>query len=278
MMNNVNFSSLKDTFICALDLTPATFLNFSENSERTAFLHTVLLHKNSQNRRKANTFQISWYQTIASIKSMKQTINEIAQEFICPLSLELPVDPITAEDGKVYEREMTEKLIETQGSSLKSPITNEPMGSRLLPAVSIRNAIDALMKTSMIDGDLAEKHEDRKLVFEVKKMAAKNKIDAMRTLASWHANGSHGLPKDLTESIALVDKTDVLELEHKAITGDSDACKIQTIDACSLKNSFDHPFLPTFSMMFYYLPSSSTSPLKALVSQCLASEVSLGSP
>ena len=118
---------------------------------------------------------------------------------------------------------MTEKLIETQGSSLKSPITNEPMGSRLLPAVSIRNAIDALMKTSMIDGDLAEKHEDRKLVFEVKKMAAKNKIDAMRTLASWHANGSHGLPKDLTESIALVDKTDVLELEHKAIIGDSDA-------------------------------------------------------
>ena len=40
----------------------------------------------------------------ASNKRAKGAINSIAKEYVCPIALELPVDPVTAEDGRVYNR------------------------------------------------------------------------------------------------------------------------------------------------------------------------------
>ena len=36
---------------------------------------------------------------------MRESINDIAKEFICPITQELPVDPVIAKDGKIYERD-----------------------------------------------------------------------------------------------------------------------------------------------------------------------------
>eukprot|EP00562_Extubocellulus_spinifer_P026561 CAMPEP_0178642674 /NCGR_PEP_ID=MMETSP0698-20121128/17294_1 /TAXON_ID=265572 /ORGANISM="Extubocellulus spinifer, Strain CCMP396" /LENGTH=57 /DNA_ID=CAMNT_0020283433 /DNA_START=23 /DNA_END=193 /DNA_ORIENTATION=+ len=36
-----------------------------------------------------------------TIKRHKSVIDTVAKEFICPISLELPVEPVTAEDGRV---------------------------------------------------------------------------------------------------------------------------------------------------------------------------------
>ena len=32
------------------------------------------------------------------------TVETIAQEWLCPITQELPLNPVTAEDGRVYER------------------------------------------------------------------------------------------------------------------------------------------------------------------------------
>ena len=67
-------------------------------------------------------------------KRFRSAIDEMAEELVCPITQELPVDPVTAEDGRVYERSAIEAHIRGRSAeALKSPITNEPMGPRLLP-------------------------------------------------------------------------------------------------------------------------------------------------
>ena len=37
-------------------------------------------------------------------KRYRQAIDDVAEEYVCPITAELPVDPVTAEDGRCYER------------------------------------------------------------------------------------------------------------------------------------------------------------------------------
>ena len=36
-------------------------------------------------------------------KKQKKALTAIAKEFVCPITQELPIKPVTAEDGKIYE-------------------------------------------------------------------------------------------------------------------------------------------------------------------------------
>ena len=103
----------------------------------------------------------------AQHKRAKGAINSIAKEYVCPIALELPVDPVTAEDGRVYNRADIQKHIDNSkckkydGSEefeymyrdLRSPMTKEPMGPKLFPAIQVRNSIRALIDSGAIDGD-----------------------------------------------------------------------------------------------------------------------------
>ena len=40
----------------------------------------------------------------AAVKRARQAIEELADEYTCPITFELPIDPVTAEDGRCYER------------------------------------------------------------------------------------------------------------------------------------------------------------------------------
>ncbi len=71
-------------------------------------------------------------------KKYKSALDKLADEFICPITSELPVDPVTAEDGRVYEKSALLEWFATKPEDeIKSPVTNEPMGKRLLPAVQV---------------------------------------------------------------------------------------------------------------------------------------------
>ena len=53
---------------------------------------------------------------------------------MCPISYELPVDPVLAEDGNIYERECIKRHLAKKQTS---PINNTPMGTRLIePGIS----------------------------------------------------------------------------------------------------------------------------------------------
>lgn len=93
--------------------------------------------------------------------------NAAANDLICPLTLELPFDPVTAEDGQVYERAAIDNYFKKTPLSdeklIHSPVTNELMGLRYLSTPRYKKIIETLIKNGVITGTLAEKWEERAL-------------------------------------------------------------------------------------------------------------------
>ena len=80
-----------------------------------------------------------------------------ADDLMCPITWELPFDPVFAEDGRLYEREAIEKHMSVQRAAARvvtSPITGSPMGDRIFPAPQIRSLIETLIENGSIQGDL----------------------------------------------------------------------------------------------------------------------------
>ena len=91
-----------------------------------------------------------------------QVLHEAADEWLCPITTELPLDPVTAEDGHVYERSAIEAWFATRPEpQVKSPMINETMGKKLLPAVQVKSAIEKMVKSGAICGDKAERWTER---------------------------------------------------------------------------------------------------------------------
>ncbi|EOD04748.1 hypothetical protein EMIHUDRAFT_105678 [Emiliania huxleyi CCMP1516] len=134
-------------------------------------------------------------------KRFRSAIDEMAEEFVCPITQELPVDPVTAEDGRVYERSAIEAHIKGRSAeALKSPMTNEPMGPRLFPAVQVRNNIERMIKSGAIGGDKAaawkQRIEEEKVVAKTRTEAEGGDAVAMSSLGFWYRDGKHGLQVD----------------------------------------------------------------------------------
>jgi len=99
-------------------------------------------------------------ETEAVVKRYRQAIDDVADEYVCPITAELPIDPVTAEDGRCYERHAIEEWFakapnQFQGQ-VKSPVTNAPMGKRLVPAVQVRNTLKRLVASGAISGSKAD--------------------------------------------------------------------------------------------------------------------------
>ena len=138
-------------------------------------------------------------------KRYRQAIDEVAEEYVCPITAELPIDPVTAEDGRCYERCAIEEWFERQPQpQVKSPVTNEPMGKRLFPAVQLRNTLKRLVESGAISGSKADAW--KKAMAEEAEMAAirvraeGGDAVAMRHLGLSYREGTHGLKKDATQA------------------------------------------------------------------------------
>ena len=80
-------------------------------------------------------------------------IEEAFAELLCPITYSLPVEPVLAEDGKVYERSAIDDWFKKHR---KSPLTNVAMGVRLLPALQIKNLIRAMVSSGALTGDTVD--------------------------------------------------------------------------------------------------------------------------
>jgi len=89
----------------------------------------------------------------ASWKRFCSAIGESIEEFKCPITNELPLDPVLAEDGKVYERSAIETWLQ---NNQRSPSTNEAMGESLIPATQIKNIIQRMVNSDALPKDKAE--------------------------------------------------------------------------------------------------------------------------
>ena len=104
-------------------------------------------------------------------KKMRESINDAAKEFICPITHELPIQPVMAEDGKIYEREA---IVEWFARKATSPSTNAAIGPKLVPVVQVRNTIESLIQTGAIEREIAEAwHKRLEFGKRVKEMRAK---------------------------------------------------------------------------------------------------------
>jgi hypothetical protein len=63
----------------------------------------------------------------------------------CPISHEIMVDPVVAEDGQTYERRALARWLESHGSS---PMTSQPMGRRMVPNYALKSMITKFNSTS----------------------------------------------------------------------------------------------------------------------------------
>jgi len=144
----------------------------------------------------------------ATEKRCKSAMAEIVKEFICPISLELPVEPVTAEDGRVYNRADIQKHIDNANDdNLRSPVTGAPMGSTLVPAVQVQNTLHALIEGGAVEDDSAER---LKQFTATKKKAEDGDPDAMCDLGGWYYEGSNGLHKDYKQAYVWASKATAL--------------------------------------------------------------------
>jgi hypothetical protein len=91
-------------------------------------------------------------------------------ELLCSLTSRLPVDPVIAEDGRIYEKAAIERWItnrQQKNRPINSPTTNELMGSTLIRAIQIKQLIQGMIASGAIPVELAtrwkEEHVDKEV-------------------------------------------------------------------------------------------------------------------
>ena len=140
-------------------------------------------------------------ETEAVNKRYRQAIDDVADEYVCPITAELPIDPVTAEDGRCYERcAIEEWFSKIPDPQVKSPVPNEPMGKRLLPAVQLRNTLKRLVESGAISGSKADAWK-KAMAEEAEVAALRAKAEggnarAMSKLGFSYRDGLRGLKQD----------------------------------------------------------------------------------
>ena len=94
-------------------------------------------------------------------KSKKSGENGFSQSIVetitCPITAALPVVPVLAEDGRIYEKAAIKRWFSGKPrSSIRSPITNAPMGRRLADAsATTRPLVLSAIETGVVDDEAA---------------------------------------------------------------------------------------------------------------------------
>ena len=139
-------------------------------------------------------------------KKQKVALTTIAKEFVCPITQELPISPVTAEDGKIYEEKAIREWWSQKDGDPTSPSTGAVIGTKLLPAPQARNTIEALVKSGAIEGELAEawtkKLELAKEVKEIRAKAEGGDGGAMYTIGIHYEYGMNGVAQDIAQARA----------------------------------------------------------------------------
>ena len=143
-------------------------------------------------------------------KKRKRTnvVQTLAAELICPITQDLPVEPVMAADGGIYNRPDISKWFRTSNTS---PLTNQEIPKTLIPVPRIRNQIEALVES----GDLSDEQVQswRTRVAEAEAMKAEvedlrlkceqNDRTAMMKLALLYSKGMKGLEPDQQKAVSL---------------------------------------------------------------------------
>ena len=143
-----------------------------------------------------------------STKKFRSAVDESMSHLMCAITYELPLDPVTAEDGHIYERAA---IAEWLSREMKSTRTNEYMGARLLPALQVRAMIESMVKSDTLSGEKAAawraRLEVEKELKRVRADAENGSVDAMLKLNTAYFYGSDlGCRMDKKEAFQWVER------------------------------------------------------------------------
>jgi Sel1 repeat/U-box domain len=147
-------------------------------------------------------------------------------DLICPITLELPWDPVIAEDGRLYDCPAIKAHFEQHPSDLRSPITNEKMGQHLKSAPQIKTLLHLMVEKGVIGGDLASKWNEmvkqQKDTEVLLKRAEEGNAVSMYNLGVFYRDGTKGFKKDEELTVAWFTKAHLAgSVPGTALLGDS---------------------------------------------------------
>jgi len=139
-------------------------------------------------------------------KDRAKAISDLVEDWTCPITYAILFDPVEAEDGRLYERAAIEEYLERKSDQVmvKSPVTNEEMGKRLVPATHVKNAIASLVESGQVDAETAavwkEARANLAQVTALRAKAERGDAHAMGRLGFSYRDGTRGLKKDPKEA------------------------------------------------------------------------------
>lgn len=144
-------------------------------------------------------------------KRKVQDSEDMLAEYLCPITQELPVDPVVAEDGQCYERSAIEAWIKKNVPlrDFKSPVTNKTMGSQLVTARQTCSAIEQLVNKGIIVGEAATAWKEKRAEIEgldkrwreTLNHARRGNALSMCEIGLNYRDGGNGFKKDLVKAV-----------------------------------------------------------------------------
>lgn len=129
--------------------------------------------------------------------------NDILEELTCPLTLELCADPVTAEDGHLYEKTAIASYFEhCRRASLrvKSPVNNVTMGTTLTPALHACSIIERVLTSGALSRtDVAARRQHAFDIIRVQplmKRVGDGQVGAMLALGILYSTGDLHVKKN----------------------------------------------------------------------------------
>jgi len=127
---------------------------------------------------------------------------QVVDELVCPITMELPIDPVMAEDGRIYERAAIQEFFNVSRTGrFRSPMTNAEIGSKLYPAIQTKNIIKMIIKSGVVKdkskmGKWNEQIKNENILARMRLKAAGGNLAAIENLGRWYSKGEGGLEKD----------------------------------------------------------------------------------
>jgi TPR repeat protein len=161
-----NFSTIKDsTKIMANKLKPAEEASTSLSSNRGRNVSDQFISQDKDSH------------------ILEEVVSDLIWNLCCPITRELPIEPIIAADGRVYEQYAIEAHIsevKMTGGELRSPVTNEKMSEVLTQANFVKNSIHILVNAGTVEKERGREWTE---MVNIKKKAENGDPNAMYSFA-----------------------------------------------------------------------------------------------
>ena len=134
---------------------------------------------------------------------------QIQQGFLpvvtCPLSKKVMIDPVMATDGHVYERVHITHHLDAYQNQPMSPVTNEPLGPQLVPAMQVRTLIEYLIRSYVLGEEQSESWRKREATMIegniIEQQAMDGKPSSMTEYGMLLNFGVKGRPRDPVKAV-----------------------------------------------------------------------------